>query len=30
MIKMDKDKSIPEELRFLEETPDFLFTQKVS
>lgn len=26
MIKMDKDKLIPEELRFLEETPDFLFT----
>lgn len=26
MIKMDKDKSIPEELQFLEETPDFLFT----
>ena len=26
MIKMDKDKSVPEELRFLEETPDFLFT----
>ena len=26
MIKMDKDKLLPEELRFLEETPDFLFT----
>lgn len=26
MIKIDKDKSIPEELQFLEETPDFLFT----
>lgn len=25
MIKMDKNKTLPRELRFLEETSDFLF-----